>query len=237
VAYLAVPFQQNLFRAVLIVAGLVATMVKLATGTAGRSRSLAFYEKMYAEETAGAFENSPALRKKLVKGIRLFQENQPHKALKIFASLSQKCETRADFRAVYLFHALSLTSMGNHYGAIEVYERAVRLVPDYGRFYSNLGFAYMQTKNTEKAIEIIDEKILGKLLPALDKYDDYKIMVLPDHPTPIVTMTHASDPVPFMIYQKSKETDNNIESFNEETAKSTGNFVEIGYTLMNKFID
>jgi tetratricopeptide (TPR) repeat protein len=153
VAYLAVPFQQNLFRAVLIVAGLVATMVKLATGTAGRSRSLAFYEKMYAEETAGAFENSPALRKKLVKGIRLFQENQPHKALKIFASLSQKCETRADFRAVYLFHALSLTSMGNHYGAIEVYERAVRLVPDYGRFYSNLGFAYMQTKNTEKAIE------------------------------------------------------------------------------------
>jgi 2,3-bisphosphoglycerate-independent phosphoglycerate mutase len=61
-------------------------------------------------------------------------------------------------------------------------------------------------------------------------------MVLPDHPTPIVTMTHASDPVPYMIYQKSKATDNGITSFNEETARSTGNFVEIGHTLMNKFI-
>jgi hypothetical protein len=39
-----------------------------------------------------------------------------------------------------------------------------------------------------------------------------------------------------MIYQKSKATDNGITSFNEETARSTGNFVEIGHTLMNKFI-
>jgi hypothetical protein len=40
-----------------------------------------------------------------------------------------------------------------------------------------------------------------------------------------------------MIYQKSKARDNGIESFNEETAKATGNFVEVGYTLMDKFID
>ena len=93
-----------------------------------------------------------------------------------------------------------------------------------------------EPENKVKAIEIIDEKILGKLLPALEKYQDYKIMVLPDHPTPIVTMTHASDPVPYMIYQKSKAQDNGIESFNEKTAKATGNFVEVGYTLMEKFI-
>ena len=93
-----------------------------------------------------------------------------------------------------------------------------------------------EPENKVKAIEIIDEKILGKLLPALEKYDDFKIMVLPDHPTPIVTMTHASDPVPYMIYQKSKATDNGTPSFNEETAKATGNFVEVGHTLMNKFI-
>ena len=93
-----------------------------------------------------------------------------------------------------------------------------------------------EPENKVKAIEIIDEKILGKLLPALEKYEDYKIMVLPDHPTPIVTMTHASDPVPYMIYQKLKAQDNGIESFNEETAKATGNFVEIGHSLMSKFI-
>ncbi len=93
-----------------------------------------------------------------------------------------------------------------------------------------------EPENKVKAIEIIDEKILGKLIPTLDEYDDYKIMVLPDHPTPIVTMTHASDPVPYMIYQKSKEADNGIESFTEATAKATGNFIEVGYELMDKFI-
>lgn len=93
-----------------------------------------------------------------------------------------------------------------------------------------------EPENKVKAIEIIDQKILGQLLPSLEKYDDYKIMVLPDHPTPIVTMTHASDPVPYMIYQKSKATDNGIESFTEATAKATGNYIDVGYTLMDKFI-
>ncbi len=91
--------------------------------------------------------------------------------------------------------------------------------------------------NKVKAIEIIDEKILGKLLSALDEYADYKIMVLPDHPTPIVTMTHASDPVPYMIYRKSTAKDNGIESFTEINAKNTGNYIDIGYTLMDKFIN
>ena len=91
--------------------------------------------------------------------------------------------------------------------------------------------------NKVKAIEIIDEKILGKILPALEEYDDYKIMVLPDHPTPIVTMTHASDPVPYMIYRKSTAKDNGIESFTEINAKNTGKYIDIGYTLMDKFIN
>ena len=94
-----------------------------------------------------------------------------------------------------------------------------------------------EPENKVKSIEIIDKKVLAKLIPALDEYDDYKVMVLPDHPTPIVTMTHAGDAVPFMIYQKSKESDNGIESFTEATAKETGNFIEIGYSLMSKFIN
>ena len=62
-------------------------------------------------------------------------------------------------------------------------------------------------------------------------------MVLPDHPTPIVTMTHAGDAVPYLIYQKSKATDNGIDSFTENTAKEAGNYVEVGYTLMDNFIN
>ena len=43
--------------------------------------------------------------------------------------------------------------------------------------------------------------------------------------------------VPFMIYRKSTAKDNGIETFTENTAKDTGNYIEIGYTLMDKFIN
>lgn len=49
--------------------------------------------------------------------------------------------------------------------------------------------------NKVRSIELIDEKVLPIIIEALNKYDDYKIMILPDHPTPISTMTHASDPL------------------------------------------
>ncbi len=94
-----------------------------------------------------------------------------------------------------------------------------------------------EPENKVKAIEMIDEKVLARVLPELDKYEDYKVMVLPDHPTPIVTMTHAGDAVPYLIYQKSKASDNGIESFTEKTAKDAGNYVEVGYTLMDSFIN
>ncbi len=94
-----------------------------------------------------------------------------------------------------------------------------------------------EPENKVKAIEMIDERVLARVLPELDKYDDYKVMVLPDHPTPIVTMTHAGDAVPYLIYQKSKAADNGIESFTENTAKEAGNYVEVGYTLMDSFIN
>ncbi len=94
-----------------------------------------------------------------------------------------------------------------------------------------------EPENKVKAIEMIDERVLARVLPELDKYEDYKVMVLPDHPTPIVTMTHAGDAVPYLIYQKSKAADNGIESFTENTAKEAGNYVEVGYTLMDSFIN
>ena len=93
-----------------------------------------------------------------------------------------------------------------------------------------------EPENKVKAIEFIDEKIIGVLRKELPKYGDFKIMVLPDHATPIVTMTHASDPVPYLIYQDGKKFDSGIESINEETAKTTGNYIENGPDIMNRFI-
>ena len=93
-----------------------------------------------------------------------------------------------------------------------------------------------EPENKVKAIEIIDREVLPIVLEELEKYDDYKIMILPDHPTPIVTMTHARDPVPFMIYHKNDEK-NGVETVTEATAKSTGVYFESGEKLMKYFLD
>ena len=92
-----------------------------------------------------------------------------------------------------------------------------------------------EPENKVRAIELIDEKVLSILLEGLEKYDDYKIMILPDHPTPIVTKTHARDAVPYMIYHKNVPVDG-VDTINEETAKATGNFIEKGSELMGKFV-
>ncbi len=93
-----------------------------------------------------------------------------------------------------------------------------------------------EPENKVRSIEIIDERVLPMLINALEKYDDYKVMILPDHPTPIKTKTHASDPVPYMIYHKNGEIDG-VETINEKTAAATGNFVEYGPGLINHFIN
>ena len=92
-----------------------------------------------------------------------------------------------------------------------------------------------EPENKVRAIELIDERVLPILFKGLEKFDDYKIMILPDHPTPIVTRTHASDPVPYLIYHKSNEIAG-VDTINEETAKATGKFIEHGPDIMAHFL-
>lgn len=90
--------------------------------------------------------------------------------------------------------------------------------------------------NKVKAIELIDEKIAGFVKSEMDKLrEDYKIMVLPDHPTPLSLRTHTSDPVPFVIYHSRKEKNNSF-TFDEEGAKLSGLKFEEGHKLMDYFI-
>ncbi|MCI5738493.1 MAG: cofactor-independent phosphoglycerate mutase [Ruminococcus sp.] len=94
-----------------------------------------------------------------------------------------------------------------------------------------------EPENKVKAIEMIDSRVLPIVLDGLNAIgEDYKIMVLPDHPTPIVTQTHAADPVPYLIYHKANEKQG-VDSINEETAKNTGVFIENGPDIMRKFLE
>ena len=60
-----------------------------------------------------------------------------------------------------------------------------------------------EVQNKVRSIELIDSKILGPVQAALAEMGDYRIMVLPDHPTPLAIKTHSADPVPFMIYDST----------------------------------
>ena len=60
--------------------------------------------------------------------------------------------------------------------------------------------------------------------------------MLPDHPTPLSLRTHTSDPVPFILYQKSKKKPSGVLGYDEFQAKSTGKYIDEGYTLMDYFI-
>ncbi len=94
-----------------------------------------------------------------------------------------------------------------------------------------------EPENKIRAIELIDERVLPIILDYLDNCgDDYKVMILPDHPTPIVTQTHAGDAVPFMIYHKNGEVEG-VETINEKTAEATGDYVAVGHTLMKQFLE
>lgn len=92
-----------------------------------------------------------------------------------------------------------------------------------------------EPENKVKAIEMIDSRVLPILEEGLEQYEDYKILLLPDHPTPIVTRTHASDPVPYLLYQKSAPK-TGVDTINEETAKATGIYMENGPTMMPHFL-
>ncbi len=87
------------------------------------------------------------------------------------------------------------------------------------------------------AVETIDKKVVKFLKDELEKRGiDYKMLIMPDHPTPIKLKTHVSDPVPYVIYDSTKDGGSGL-AYTEENGKKTGIFIEKGYTLMERFLD
>ncbi len=94
-----------------------------------------------------------------------------------------------------------------------------------------------EIENKKRSLELIDQKVLTPLVENLEEnYEDYKILVMPDHATPLSLRTHTNDPIPFMMYHKQGEIAG-CEEFTEETAKSTGIFVPVGHDIMGIFLN
>ncbi len=94
--------------------------------------------------------------------------------------------------------------------------------------------------NVEKkvqAIEFLDKRVIGPLIQALaESQKDFRLLVMPDHPTPVRVRTHTSDSVPYLLYD-SAHPGAESWNYNEKEAKLSGNFVALGHTIINKLIE
>lgn len=87
-----------------------------------------------------------------------------------------------------------------------------------------------------KAIEYIDEKVIGTVAEALqDSGTDFRMLVLPDHPTPVRVRTHTSEPVPYMLYDSTKP-EAGCREYSEKAGRESGRFLEEGYRLLDHFL-
>ena len=94
-----------------------------------------------------------------------------------------------------------------------------------------------ETDNKVLSVELIDQKILAPVYEYLrSASEDFKILVLPDHPTPIEIRTHSMEPVPFFLYDSRKDSVG-VDSFTEAAAAQTGLYIPDGFTLLDRVIE
>lgn len=87
-----------------------------------------------------------------------------------------------------------------------------------------------------KSIEYLDSRLIAKVKQAMeDAGEDCRMLILPDHPTPLRIRTHTSDPVPYLLYDSTHQL-RKRERFTEESARAAGNFEPNGYRLLEQFI-
>nr|MBO4517842.1 cofactor-independent phosphoglycerate mutase [Clostridia bacterium] len=67
--------------------------------------------------------------------------------------------------------------------------------------------------------------------------EDFSLLIMPDHPTPLNLMTHVSDPVPYVLYNSAKAVNSGVEKYCETAAAKTGIFENSGVSLMRKFLN
>lgn len=87
-----------------------------------------------------------------------------------------------------------------------------------------------------EAIERIDRDVLGTVLDGLKHYDQWRILVLPDHPTPVTLRTHTSNPVPFVLCGTGIDPDS-VDKMGESHARSTGILIDKGHRLMEILLE
>ena len=87
-----------------------------------------------------------------------------------------------------------------------------------------------------KSIEYLDSRLIALVKSAMEEAgEDFRMLVLPDHPTPIRIRTHTGDPVPYLLYDSTRQR-RKQERFTEANARATNNFEPNGHRLLDRLI-
>lgn len=91
-------------------------------------------------------------------------------------------------------------------------------------------------KNKVQSIEYLDQRVIKVVMEEMEKAEiPYRMLIMPDHPTPIRCRTHTSDPVPYLLFDSTAKQ-NNSWVYNEAEAKKSGKVILEGYTVIDKLI-
>ena len=87
-----------------------------------------------------------------------------------------------------------------------------------------------------QSIEYLDSRIIAPIKAAMEEAgQDFRMLVLPDHPNPIRYRTHTGDPVPYVLYDSTRQQ-KVVRHYNEKEAAATGNYEHVGHNLLNRLI-
>ena len=92
-------------------------------------------------------------------------------------------------------------------------------------------------KEKIQSIEYLDRRLIAPMKKAMeDAGEDFRMLVLPDHPTPIRLRTHTGDPVPYVLYDSTRQR-KSIRKYTEAEAEATGNYEPNGYRLIERLLN
>ncbi len=87
-----------------------------------------------------------------------------------------------------------------------------------------------------KSIAYLDSRIVAPVCRAMEEAgEDYRMLILPDHPNLLRLRTHTADPVPYVLYDSTRER-KSLARYTEAEARATGNFIPMGHLLMERFL-
>lgn len=88
-----------------------------------------------------------------------------------------------------------------------------------------------------QAIQNLDKRIIKRVVEKMEASgEDFRMLVLPDHPTPVAIRTHVGDPVPYMLYDSTNKLSKDW-NYNEKDAEASGNYVDEGYKMIDKLFE